>query len=73
MIMVYPSVLLSALTPLIFITPPSSHDRNGYGEYPSSGSRDYMYESPVCPGPLAPKISSKLRSFQAIVREKPLF
>ena len=33
-VMVYPSALLSLLTPVIFLTPPSVHDRNGFGKDP---------------------------------------
>ena len=33
-VMVYPSALLSLLTPVIFLTPPSVHDRNGFGKGP---------------------------------------
>ena len=35
-VMVYPSVLLSALTPVLFLTPPSVQDRNGFGKDVSS-------------------------------------
>ena len=31
-VIIYPSVLLSSLTPIMFLTPPSCHDRNSYGK-----------------------------------------
>ena len=33
-VMVYPSALLSLLTPVMFLTPPSVHDRNSFGKGP---------------------------------------